>query len=440
MSEQSAEGESTHRLSTEPETPAETAQMAWRWAGASWVGLMRRNNQDSGFASPRLVGVADGMGGEAAGDLASIVATRRLWQESMREDATDTLADAVKAADADIAELVAIDPDLAGMGTTMCAAAFDGTTMSFVHIGDSRAYMWRDGELTQLTHDHSFVQQLIDQGQLTPEEAHVHPKRSLVLRIVNGSPLSRPDRFSSRPLVGDRYLFCSDGVSSFVADADIADAMGSGDLGGVVDKLLDAAEEAGAPDNTTMVLVEIVVKDDASASPSSQVWGAAETIHWPDKLEDTEADIIHQLRSWGLALNDDATVEPIPVKKKPRRLWLRRLVVAVIVVAVLAGGAIGGGFWLSGQYFIGVVAGQAAVFQGVPYRVGPWYLSAVVVTSTVNLSDLPPYYADQVQQWRIRATSVGGAEQSLGVLKSMADACIAARLDPSVAPVGEDCP
>ena len=346
MSEQTPEGESTHRLSSEPEAPAEAVEMAWRWAGASWVGLMRRNNQDSGFASPRLAGVADGMGGEAAGDLASIVATRRLWQLALREDTTDSLADAVKAADADIAELVQIDPELAGMGTTMCAAAFDGHEMTFVHIGDSRAYLWREGELTQLTHDHSFVQQLIDQGQLTQEEAHVHPKRSLVLRIVNGSPLSRPDRFVSHPSIGDRYLFCSDGVSSFVESADIATAMAADDLNEVVDKLLDGAEAAGAPDNTTMVLVEIVPIDDAPQSTTPQVWGAAEAIHKPEQPDAPDDDIVTQLRHWGIILDPDGKVEPVPRNKMPRRRWLRRLVVALIVVAVLVGGAVGGRLWL----------------------------------------------------------------------------------------------
>ena len=439
MSEQTPEDESTRRLSAGPGASAESAEMSWDWAGASWVGLMRRNNQDSAFASPRLVGVADGMGGEAAGDLASILATRRLWQVALREDATEKLADAVKDADGDIAELVKLDPDLAGMGTTMCAVAFDGHSMVFVHIGDSRAYMWRDGELTQLTHDHSFVQQMIDQGQLTPEEAHVHPKRSLVLRIVNGTPLSRPDRFVSHPSIGDRYLFCSDGVSSFVDPTDIAAAMGLQDLRAAVDKLLDSAEAAGAPDNATMVVVEIVPKDDAIMSAEPQVWGAAEIISPPAPSDEPAGDIIQQLSAWGLTLNDDATVQRRPIKKKPSRL-LRRLIVAVIVVAVLVGGAIGGRVWLSGQYFIGVQAGQAVVYRGVPYRIGPWYLSSVVQTSTVNLSDLPEYYADKVQTWGIRATSQDSAEQSLAVLKTMADACIAARLDPALAPAGEDCP
>jgi len=141
----------------------EKAAFSWQVAAASWVGLVRRNNQDSACSSPRLAAVADGMGGEAAGDLASMVAARRLWLAAA-DPSNESLTDAVSLAGADIARLVKRDRSLDGMGTTVCAALFDGRTLDFVHIGDSRAYRWRDHQLTQLTHDHSFVQQLIDQG------------------------------------------------------------------------------------------------------------------------------------------------------------------------------------------------------------------------------------------------------------------------------------
>ena len=438
MSEQSHDGESTRRLGSEPRTPQ---QMSWHWAGASWVGLMRRNNQDSAFASPRLAGVADGMGGEAAGDLASIVATRRLWQASLAGADAAALAGAVKDADADIAELVRLDNDLAGMGTTICAAVFDGREVSFVHIGDSRAYIFRDGVLSQLTHDHSFVQQLIDQGQLTPEAARLHPKRSLVLRIVNGTPLSRPDKFTRTALPGDRYMFCSDGVSSFISDDQIVAAMGVPELDKAVDNLLAAAEAAGAPDNATVVITEIVDHDDAAEAKVPQVWGAAEDI-CPPELPDSSADVVHQLLAWGVGVSQEDTVAPRQAQAaKPRRRWLRRLIVAVVVAAVvLAGGALGTKAWLDGQYFIGVYGQQVAVFRGVPYKLGPWYMSSVVQESDVNLSDLPNYYADQVRQWRIKPADEAAAAQSLAELKAKADACIAARVDPTQAAGAEDCP
>jgi len=431
--------ESTRRLRSEQteELPGLNA-MSWKVAGASWVGLLRKNNQDSAFGSPRLAGVADGMGGEAAGDLASVVAVRRLWMADAQPQVTEALPGAVSDASADIAELVLQSPDLAGMGTTICAAAFDGNELSFVHIGDSRAYLWRDGALTQLTHDHSFVQQLIDQGQLTPELARVHPKRSLVLRIVNGTPISRPDRFVSQPRVGDRYLFCSDGVSSFVDQAVLVLALRSPDLDQAAKQLLSGAEDVGAPDNVTLVLVEIVPQSDELDKKPPQVWGAAETLRPPADPEPSD-DVVEQLRSWGVTVSAGQLVAPRPPKKRRRRLWLRRLLAAILLAAIVASGVFGVRTWLEAQFFIGVAHNQAAIFQGVPYHVGPWYLSQVVQTSDVNLSDLPDYYADQVRRWRIRGATLPAAEQSLAELKAKADVCVAARIDPSV-PGSEDCP
>jgi len=438
-----------------------TEPMSWRVAATSWIGLMRRNNQDSAIASPHLVGVCDGMGGEAAGDIASMIAARQLWLATGRSGETDVLSGAVKAADQDIAELVSAEPELGGMGTTMCAAMFDGHKMEFVHIGDSRAYLWRDGELRQLTHDHSFVQQLIDQGHLTPEEARSHPKRSLVLRIVNGTPLSRPDRFSHQPKLGDRYLFCSDGVSSFVELSDIAAALKLPSLEDAGDQLVDSAAEVGAPDNVTLVLVEVTGQDAKLDAAPSCLYGAAASMR-PTTANPEGGDVIQRLGTWGVDVgallngDDDTWLEevpqpapvpaailissPEPIKPAKKRRWVRRLVVTLIVLAVLAGAALGGLAWLRGQFFIGDDSGQAAIFQGVPNQIGPWQLNRKVEQSDVNLSDLPVYYAEQVRTWRIRTSTLGVAEQSLATLKNKADACVAARQDPSQASVGEDCP
>ena len=441
-------GESTSRLEHSAEITGQPA-MSWRLAGASWVGLLRHDNQDSAFASPKLIGVADGMGGEAAGDLASIVATRQLWLASagLASPIADGLAQAVKAADTDISELVRYDPDLSGMGTTICAAGFDGHELAFVHIGDSRAYLWRDNTMTQLTHDHSFVQQLIDQGQLTQEQARLHPKRSLVMRIVNGTPLSRPDKFVSRPLLGDRYMFCSDGISAFVEPEDLVTAMQCDTLDEAVDMLLDRASLAGAPDNATIVLAQMVPQDDALDAVAPQVWGAAMALRSPADTvpDDPSADIVTRLRSWGIDVLPPETELPVAPRpsggKSLRGLhWPLRALVVLLVVVVLGVGLVGTRAWLRSQYFIGVVDEQAAIFQGAPYRVGPWYLSSIVETSQVQLADLPVYYAEQVRSWRIRPGSAAAAEQSLAELKVKADACIAYRVNPLQAPIDEDCP
>ena len=439
--------EQTRRIPVRSDDGDEPA-MSWRVAAASWVGLLRHNNQDSAYTSSRLIGVADGMGGEAAGDLASMVAARRFWLADEQPSATmaQTLSHAVTAADSDISALVDNDVNLAGMGTTMCAAMFDGHKLAFVHIGDSRAYRWRDGTLRQLTHDHSFVQQLIDQGHLTEAEARSHPKRSLVLRIVNGTPLSRPDEFADVPKPGDRYLLCSDGLSAYISMSDMLAALRQPDMTDVLDGLLDGSEAAGAPDNVTIVLAEIMPPGDDAAVIKPQLWGAAGTMTPPsDTTSDQEASVVEQMTNWGIDVSQSGfgipvVVAPRPPSVRPRRRWFRRLLIGLIVVAVLVGAAVGGQAWLRSQYFLGVVDGRVSVFQGAPYRVGPWYLSTIVETSSVNVADLPVYYADQVQQWSIRPSSQVAAEQSVNELEGKANACIAARTNPAQMPTDQECP
>jgi len=427
-----------------PGEPPAGPLLSWQVAAASWVGLLRHTNQDSALSSARLVAVADGMGGEAAGDLASMVLARRLWLAAGDPSAESFLAAVADAGD-DIAELVHADPGLSGMGTTVCGAAFDGHLLDFVHVGDSRAYRLRDGDLTQLTHDHSFVQQLIDQGHLTSDEARVHPRRSLVLRIVNGTSLGRPDHFSEEPRLGDRYLFCSDGLSSFVEHDALRAALGETNLEVAVDCLLEAASRAGAPDNVTLVITQIVAHDGALDTIDPQMWGAAAALK-PPQGETSPADeatgIASDLKLWGVdpaAAGRGEDVAPRTAPLRRRRPWTR-LAVALVAAAVLAGAVIGARAWLGTQYFLGVVDERAAIFSGVPYKVGPWYLSTVEETSSINLGDLPVYYADQVRTWSIRPDSLAAARQSLATLRAEADACIAARADPAQSPASQDCP
>jgi len=162
----------------------------------SEIGLIRKNNQDSGYASPHLLVVADGMGGAAAGDLASAVAIdtiRKIDGPTTGEQMLDVLASAVHQANDKIAELIESDFSLEGMGTTVTGAMFDGTQLGLAHIGDSRAYLLRDGHLERLTHDHTWVQSLVDDGKITESEAALHPHRSLLLKVLNGQPSNDPD-------------------------------------------------------------------------------------------------------------------------------------------------------------------------------------------------------------------------------------------------------
>jgi len=439
-----ASEEHTARLPEPDETATPPDRYSWHVAAASWVGLLRRNNQDSACSSPRLAGVADGMGGEAAGDLASMVAARRLWMAAM-SPSVGSLVGAVAAASDDIAKLVETDKNLEGMGTTICAALFDGHELDIVHIGDSRAYRWRAGKLKQLTHDHSFVQQLIDQGSLTEEQARVHPRRSLVLRVVNGTAIGSPDHFTESPQLGDRYLFCSDGLSGYVDAAAIRKAIAKPTLDEVVDTMLADAGAAHAPDNVTIVVTEIVAQDDELDAAEAKLWGAAATMEPPandgEQAEEPN-DIVTELARWGVKVPTEvAPRAPAPKRAKapwPKPGWLRALIAALIVLVVLIGAAMGTKAWTRTQWFIGVDGGNAAIFQGVPYKVGPWYMNSVAQTSTIHLSDLPDYYATQVRDWGIRPSSLQAAQESLQTLQQQADACIAARAGQT--PAVQGCP
>ena len=192
--------------------------LALRYAVRSDVGLLREGNEDSAYASPRLLAVADGMGGHAAGEVASAVAiasVATLDGTTMppHGDLLKALKEAVHSASDTLHQMASADPAVEGMGTTLTAMLWADQGYALCHIGDSRGYMLRDGELFQITHDHSLVQSLVDEGRLSQEEAATHPQRSLILRALDGRGEAEPDLSMRKAMLGDRYLLCSDGLS-----------------------------------------------------------------------------------------------------------------------------------------------------------------------------------------------------------------------------------
>lgn len=300
--------------------------LALRYSAHSEVGLVRKNNQDSGYASERLLVVADGMGGAAAGDLASTVAVARLRaldKEISREEEPPTgedllsrLALRVHEANEMLADLAGDYPDLDGMGTTVTAAGFDGTDLAVVHIGDSRMYRLRGEECVRVTHDHSWVQSLVDEGRLSPEEAADHPHRSLLLRVLNGAPSNDPDVGVIGAAVGDRLMLCSDGLCGLVDDADIARMMAIPDPAQVMEQLVRAAHEGGGSDNITIVLADVVDTDDFGqgdrAEPATPLTvGAAESTGIPEISESTqEIPIAPEGLVWPVVVDTEGN--PIP--------------------------------------------------------------------------------------------------------------------------------
>lgn len=242
--------------------PDTTPTLGIRYATRCDRGLVRENNEDAAYAGARLFAVADGLGGHEAGELASaaaIEAVKPLDRELPAGDLLSALQDAVRRAESALRDLADSDPALAGLGTTLTAMHWSGSRLALVHIGDSRAYVLRDGELFQVTHDHSVVQSLIDEGRLTPEEARSHPQRAILLRALTGKAPVEADVSLRDARAGDRYLLCSDGLSAVVSTESLHAALAAGgDPEGTVRRLVDLAYEEGGPDNVTCIVADVV--------------------------------------------------------------------------------------------------------------------------------------------------------------------------------------
>jgi protein phosphatase len=249
-----------------------------RSAVGSDVGRRRPMNQDSATTTPRLLAVADGMGGHAHGEVASAVTIQALLDLDTRLSSTDleqvdllgelgsTIGDAV----ARLTTLAQQDPDLRGTGTTVVAFLVSGLRIGVAHIGDSRAYLLRDNELHRLTRDHTMVQAMVDEGRLSEAEAAVHPRRSWLVRTLQEDTPAEPDLFLLEARVGDRYLICSDGVTAVLDDPDIHEVLIAEDEPAeAVDRLIELANEGGGPDNITCVVADLV--DGAAISDEAPV-------------------------------------------------------------------------------------------------------------------------------------------------------------------------
>ncbi|MGP4028264.1 PP2C family protein-serine/threonine phosphatase [Actinomadura sp. 3N407] len=239
------------------------AHHALRFAAGTDVGKRRKVNEDSAFAGPQLLAVADGMGGHPHGDVASRTAIAIIVDLPLTGDPAADLAADLAAGVAEIADrlddLVREDPELAGMGTTLTAMAWDGVRFAVAHIGDSRAYVLRAGDLVQLTRDHTMVQSLVDGGQLTPEEAARHPRGSALIKALQSGSSAEPDVFRQNARPGDRYLLCSDGLSGFVAPEEIRETMArAASPADAVTRLIELANEAGGQDNITCVVADVI--------------------------------------------------------------------------------------------------------------------------------------------------------------------------------------
>jgi PPM family protein phosphatase len=395
--------------------------VALRYAARSDVGLVRSNNQDSGYAGPHLLMVADGMGGHAGGDVASSVAVAAFapldGESHGPDDALDELEAALEAARDEIISRSESEPELAGMGTTVIAILRAGNKLAMVHLGDSRGYLMRDGVLTQVTTDHTFVQHLVDIGRITPEEAEHHPQRSVVMRVLGDFDAEvTPDMSMREARVGDRWLLCSDGLSGFVSADTIAETLRSiGDVDQCADRLVQLALRAGGGDNVTVVLADVIeldaVADGKGPTTNATIVGsAAATFDAPTSAADGPAARAASLTKAEEPADEDD--EPIEEPRRRRRGWL---VLAACVVALVAIG-VGAWAWTQTQYYVGVSEGQVAIFQGLPQSLGPIELSQVVETTDVAVDDLQSAYLRERVTETIHADSLEAAQAQVALL------------------------
>ena len=296
---------------------------ALRYAVRSDVGLLREGNEDSAYAGPHLLAIADGMGGHAAGEVASAVAISALagLDQTPGTDLLDPLADAVARANTTLHEMSLADPAVEGMGTTLTAMLWQDARVALCHIGDSRAYLLRDGDFSQITRDHTLVQSLVDDGRLTPEAAASHPQRSLLLRALDGRTEAEPDLSIREVRLGDRYLLCSDGLSDVVTEQTLHKTLLSyPDLDGAVLQLVELAIRSGGPDNITCIVADVI--DAATwpdgASQAAVIAGAASSSDGTHPLRtDSPAGRAHQLTQVSARpLSDTADFGDEPARRR----------------------------------------------------------------------------------------------------------------------------
>jgi protein phosphatase len=336
-----------------------------RYEARSDRGLVRANNEDSVYAGARLLALADGMGGHAAGEVASqlvIAALAHLDDDEPGGDLLTKLNDAVREGNAAIAAHVEHDPDLEGMGTTLTAILFAGNKLGLVHIGDSRGYLLRDGELTQITKDDTFVQTLVDEGRITAEEAHSHPQRSLIMRALTGHEVE-PTLTMREARAGDRYLLCSDGLSDPVSHDTILDALQIPDVAESADRLIEMALRGGGPDNVTVVVADVVDYDYGQTQPilAGAVSGVDDPIA-PPNTSAGRASAINPKRN--IVPKRVVAAADSPVKRP--RSW-RRIIIAIVLLILLAAAALLiGGYIIGTNYYVASTSdGTVSIMRGI---------------------------------------------------------------------------
>lgn len=366
-------------------------------AGHTDPGRVRSSNEDAYFIGDSIFAVADGMGGHVAGEVASATALVPLEEIDAKvypdgATAIHALEGAIKEANEQVVSKAEESPEYEGMGTTLTALMFEGRRIHFAHVGDSRAYLLRDGQFNQLTRDHTFVQQLVEEGRISEEEAAVHPRRSVITRAIGVPGEIDVDVMTLDLEQGDQLLLCSDGLTGVVDDDDIAEILGQLDPPErTVERLVQAANRAGGPDNITTVLLRW---DETPTGPARD--GNTADLSGPAILVQSSAgegpgdSWVQGMRRFGSFTS----------RRRGTGLPQHRRNLAGLLVALILLGALlyGGGRWLLGRsWYVGVEGDQVAIFQGVDASIGPLDLHWVAETTDLDLGDVAPFFADRLR-------------------------------------------
>lgn len=341
------------------------------WGARSDVGCVRPHNEDSYLVQSPLFCVCDGMGGHAAGEVASSIAVETIAKTAPQSADAARLAAAVEAANAAVIEAALNGLGKPGMGCTATCAYIENDTLAIAHVGDSRAYLLHEGTLIRVTRDHSYVEELVDAGEITADEARVHPNRSVITRALGSDPAMYADHFTLHIEEGDRLILCSDGLSSMIPDSDIENIATQSSTAQIcVDNLVDAALAAGGHDNVTVVVVDLV---------------------------------------------DDG------VMREAKRVRRRNVTIAAVLALVFV---LAAGIWaytgITGSYYLGTYHGNVAVWRGLPGETLGFKLHWLESETSIKLSDLPEDTQNRLKTG-IPQTSVDDAQDTISKYRHQID-------------------
>lgn len=389
------------------------------------VGRVRQGNEDSYLVQEPLFAVADGMGGHLGGEIASATTVETITAAAETDPPHDTtrLAAMVREANSAVWEKAQGDGELRGMGTTCTLVLLEGQELHIAHVGDSRAYLLRAGELSQVTEDHTLVNRMVREGRLKPEEADRHPQRSIITRALGVDAEVEVDELTLGVEEGDRFLLCSDGLTSMIDFTTLRETLaGVPSPQAAVERLVELANEAGGEDNITVVLVDII-GDDAAAAPSPP--GLPNTVATASpRRETTDPEVapvppsvdtgVHRLDQ--VPLEQEPAASPEPRSRAPRFLALTLLLLLLLGGAAYAATR----YTLSNSYFVGADEdGTITIYRGIPEEVAGLTLKESEERTDVSISDLPDFLQGDVEEG-IKAESLEDARTKVQNLEERA--------------------